>query len=109
MFWNKSTLLHKFAMLTLEDGDKAGYNRFKNPDGAEAFVSNSAETLQGISCCLVFWIISQILIYLWFKTFPGEEEDKYWEKLQADRENKLNSNAKKKKDRGKKRVSFSGT
>ncbi|KAJ8022603.1 La-related protein 7 [Holothuria leucospilota] len=76
------------AYVDLEDGDKAGYIRFKNPDGAEAVVSNSAETLQGISCCLV----------------SGEEEDKYWEKLQADRENKLNSNAKKKKDRGKKRV-----
>jgi len=67
------------------EGDKQGYIRCKDSDSANKLLSS---TLQSHKICLV----------------EGDEEKKYWDKILADREKKLNTKSKGNKKRGRDKV-----
>lgn len=76
------------AYVDLEDGDTGGFVRFKFQQAAEKVLSQEIDGLEAIS----------------FTLLTGDEENKYWKKLNSDWKSKLLSNAKRKKKRGKARV-----
>ncbi|XP_071829726.1 la-related protein 7-like [Apostichopus japonicus] len=76
------------AYVDLEDGEAGGFVRFKFQQAAEKVLSQDIAGLDTIS----------------FTLLTGDEEEKYWQKLNADRVSKLTSTSKRKKQRGKIRV-----
>ncbi|XP_072050539.1 la-related protein 7-like isoform X2 [Amphiura filiformis] len=74
------------AYVDLQPGEQSGFVRCKSSEGASQILNKYGpnETTDNITVVVL----------------TGEDEKQYWEKLKADRNNKLNSKQKKKKKRG---------